>query len=86
MEWRSPGPALLPSPSLGKRQKAHAIPLISRQGTIAWRDSREIGGEVNDKHKKTAEAFAWQFLEVSTGAGNEIRTRDPNLGKVVLYH
>ena len=20
------------------------------------------------------------------GAGNEIRTRDPNLGKVVLYH
>ena len=21
-----------------------------------------------------------------TGAGNEARTRDPNLGKVVLYH
>jgi len=21
-----------------------------------------------------------------SGAGNEIRTRDPNLGKVVLYH
>jgi len=23
---------------------------------------------------------------VSTGAGEEIRTLDPNLGKVVLYH
>ena len=23
---------------------------------------------------------------LETGAGNEIRTRDPNLGKVVLYH
>ena len=25
------------------------------------------------------------FLLVLSGAGNEIRTRDPNLGKVVLY-
>ena len=27
------------------------------------------------------EIWNWNF-----GAGNEIRTRDPNLGKVVLYH
>ena len=27
-----------------------------------------------------------QANEVWNGAGNEIRTRDPNLGKVVLYH
>lgn len=26
-----------------------------------------------------------QFI-ISNGAGNEVRTRDPNLGKVVLYH
>lgn len=26
------------------------------------------------------------FREERIGAGNEIRTRDPNLGKVVLYH
>jgi len=25
-------------------------------------------------------------MEGSNGAGNGIRTRDPNLGKVVLYH
>jgi hypothetical protein len=25
-------------------------------------------------------------LFISTGAGEEIRTLDPNLGKVVLYH
>ena len=25
-------------------------------------------------------------LAISTGAGEEIRTLDPNLGKVVLYH
>ena len=27
-----------------------------------------------------------QYREGELGAGNEIRTRDPNLGKVVLYH
>ena len=26
------------------------------------------------------------YLLFKFGAGNEIRTRDPNLGKVVLYH
>jgi hypothetical protein len=26
------------------------------------------------------------FTMCNIGAGNEIRTRDPNLGKVVLYH
>ena len=26
-----------------------------------------------------------RFLSVNNGAGNETRTRDPNLGKVVLY-
>jgi len=25
-------------------------------------------------------------LRFVIGAGNEVRTRDPNLGKVVLYH
>jgi hypothetical protein len=25
-------------------------------------------------------------LRFLIGAGNEVRTRDPNLGKVVLYH
>jgi len=25
-------------------------------------------------------------LRFVNGAGNEVRTRDPNLGKVVLYH
>ena len=29
---------------------------------------------------------ATAFLSPWTGAGNEARTRDPNLGKVVLYH
>ena len=32
------------------------------------------------KNKKSREAFLWK-----TGAGNESRTRDLNLGKVALY-
>lgn len=27
-----------------------------------------------------------QIYNIYNGAGNEVRTRDPNLGKVVLYH
>ncbi len=30
--------------------------------------------------------FRLNWLEGKLGAGNGIRTRDPNLGKVVLYH
>jgi hypothetical protein len=33
--------------------------------------------------KRTAEMTV---LKNSTGAENEIRTRDPHLGKVMLYH
>ena len=35
------------------------------------------------KQKSPAEAELFMF---PTGAGEEIRTLDPNLGKVVLYH
>ena len=34
-------------------------------------------------NKKKAPIFRWGLLEF--GAGNETRTRDPDLGKVVLY-
>ena len=35
----------------------------------------------NEDEQKSREDRGLKF-----GAGNEIRTRDPNLGKVVLYH
>ena len=54
---------------------------------------------INKLAKKTRFSIdllcAWAFFgrrcsvtgdEYKIGAGNEIRTRDPNLGKVVLYH
>ena len=36
--------------------------------------------------RHSAEYLLHNFCNVEIGAGNEIRTRDPNLGKVVLYH
>ena len=38
----------------------------------------------NPLHNRFANAPS-QRVELKFGAGNEIRTRDPNLGKVVLY-
>jgi hypothetical protein len=37
------------------------------------------------KLKRESEVWTLRF-PLQTGAGNEARTRDPNLGKVVLYH
>ena len=37
----------------------------------------------NKPNAKKTKSFDLDFLKF--GAGNEIRTRDPNLGKVVLY-
>ena len=34
----------------------------------------------------TRASGVFQQLVILNGAGNEVRTRDPNLGKVVLYH
>ena len=36
-------------------------------------------------HQQPSHKSVWP-IESAIGAGNEIRTRDPNLGKVVLYH
>src|SRR5690554_3391931 len=41
------------------------------------------GGEMRNRKQKNPALWAGFFCE--SGAGNEIRTRDPNLGKVVLY-
>ncbi len=44
----------------------------------------DFRGELNSYNEKRPETVKFQaFLYI--GAGNEIRTRDPNLGKVVLY-
>ena len=54
---------------------------------MAWQYNREQGVKtVACRLKMKNPAFPFEktgFLE--SGAGNEIRTRDPNLGKVVLY-
>ena len=39
----------------------------------------------NDDQKLVAKKSPDRIEALKTGAGNEIRTRDPNLGKVVLY-
>jgi hypothetical protein len=36
--------------------------------------------------RHSAKYLIFNFFLEEIGAGNEIRTRDPNLGKVVLYH
>jgi len=41
--------------------------------------------------QKSRKLHAWGLMlkdpfSLEAGAGNEARTRDPNLGKVVLYH
>jgi hypothetical protein len=44
--------------------------------------------EIREKPQLSA-AFGWfaaAFGLIETGAGEGIRTLDPNLGKVVLYH
>ena len=40
------------------------------------------GDKQVDRLKRKNPAYGWVL---KFGAGNEIRTRDPNLGKVVLY-
>ena len=54
---------------------------------MTWQYNREQGVKtVACRLKMKNPAFPFEktgFLE--SGAGNEIRTRDPNLGKVVLY-
>ncbi len=36
--------------------------------------------------RETARLMASRFRSLFTGAEDEIRTRDPHLGKVMLYH
>ena len=50
----------------------------------AWGIGGGFGGCLSTSHKKTAvkETLPAVFLN---GAGDEIRTHDPNLGKIMLY-
>ena len=41
-------------------------------------------GSIKGSHLKTRQVLIFEVSE-KFGAGNEIRTRDPDLGKVVLY-
>ena len=41
------------------------------------------GSRLAEFRRKKAQTLVWAFLE--SGAGNETRTRDFNLGKVALY-
>ena len=41
---------------------------------------------LSSKLKRENEISIVLFVFPGIGAGNEARTRDPNLGKVVLYH
>ena len=42
----------------------------------------DVGNKQVDRRKRKNPAVGWVL---KFGAGNEIRTRDPDLGKVVLY-
>jgi hypothetical protein len=56
-------------------------PRVSAAGTHR-RDTQATPSEHGRVYKQTS-AFVVESL---AGAGNGIRTRDPDLGKVVLYH
>ena len=57
-----------------------------------WRDLEPVELEATAGFEPANEGFAdpclttWPRRRARNGAGNGIRTRDPNLGKVVLYH
>jgi hypothetical protein len=55
--------------------------------SVVGRFSVNEGGNGTCEHKENPglQAFRPQSRGVFSGAGNGIRTRDPNLGKVVLY-
>ena len=78
-----------------KALQAHALPL----GYIAAESIIEVvpGAGFEPAQEKLPRDFkslastnfairATQFLFFKNGAGNEVRTRDHDLGKVVLYH
>ena len=77
-----------------KALQAHALPL----GYIATKSNQVVpGAGFEPAQEKLPRDFkslastnfairATQFLFFKNGAGNEVRTRDPDLGKVVLYH
>ena len=44
------------------------------------------GGARTQKAAPRDRFIRFNFLKRKVGAGEEIRTLDPNLGKVVLYH
>ncbi len=48
--------------------------------------SRIIPPRKQAKKKASAKSAKSQYLRDLSGAGNEIRTRDPQLGKLILYH
>ena len=62
-----------PDPSISTHERPQGL---SASGTAVWAVSAPFAGVDTD--------FAKEGDKV-TGAGDEIRTHDPNLGKVVLY-
>ena len=55
---------------------SHCFPFASQK------EAKVIGKQLGSPKGKTNCLYSL----LSTGAGEEIRTLDPNLGKVVLYH
>lgn len=48
-----------------------------------WKEAGEFIGHTKKADHNGSAFGAWD--QAKTGAGDEIRTHDPNLGKVVLY-
>ncbi len=80
-----------------QRGELHCSPLDSPSpfdsGKKPEREIWRLGSESNRRtrlcrplHDHSATQPWYNIKSTKNGAGNEIRTRDPNLGKVVLYH
>jgi hypothetical protein len=59
--------------------------LFSRQPGARRVKRQEAGHEKRERRRPTEPKAATIEMKQENGAGEEIRTLDPNLGKVVLY-
>ena len=74
---------LHPQPLRGERGVARANHAFRSKSPLYRKGVWGIGNISQKAEKKKVEIFSRPFL--AFGAENETRTRDPNLGKVVLY-
>ena len=74
---------------VGRRSAAYSAPAASgtsRRGGIVDSPRARSGGALKSKKRPEGRLLSALISLREIGAGEGIRTLDPNLGKVVLYH